>query len=179
MAKYPGTLETNNINEYGIVKADQIQGHRVVDTPEDLTKLTPAQLSIDKTDQNSEGALWYVKSNNCFYYLSGTWDQGSSSNIYNWNKVALFKYMDDSGSVAPYPYPISLNDIENIYVNNTINGYYLGGTGDQCLVDGATLNQKLSNYLTQSDFWSNFEMYIQGTYFCITESDIDNLIQTT
>jgi hypothetical protein len=24
MAKYPGTLETNNINEYGIVKADQI-----------------------------------------------------------------------------------------------------------------------------------------------------------
>lgn len=176
MAKYPGTLETNNINEYGIVKADQIQGHRVVDTPKDLTKLTPAQLSIDKTDQNSEGALWYVKSNKCFYYLSGTWDQGSSSNIYNWNQVALFKYMDDSCSViAPYPYPISLNDIENLYVNNTINGYHLGGDDNKCLVDGATLNGKLSNYLDQSQF----EMYIQSTDFYITESDIDNLIQTT
>lgn len=166
MAKYPGTLETNNINEYGIVKADQIQGHRVVDTPEDLTKLTPAQLSIDKTDYNSGGALWFVKNQERFYYLSESIapDSGGSSNLDNWNAVALFKYVDGTG-ITPINTQDSrlcgINEIENV---NTINGCYLGDAS------------KDSSFLTKSQIESLvLTSYIQMSDY-LSESDIKFII---
>ena len=71
MAKYPGTLETNNIDEYGIVYADQIQGHRTVQTVNDLCLLTDAQLSKSKTNANNDaiGQEWYVVAESCKYEL--------------------------------------------------------------------------------------------------------------
>lgn len=157
MAKYPGTLETNNINEYGIVKADQIQGHRVVDSVDDLTKLTPAQLSTDKSDSNSIGAVWYVKKNDQFYYLGGSMAEGGSSNINNWRRILTF--VSNNGN---YYIPIQriFDATATVDINgiSTINGYYLGDTSiDNSLLSKAQIidlmkEQGVGGYLRESDY---------------------------
>lgn len=71
MINFPDTFTTANINEYGIVYADQIQGHRTVQTLNDLYSLSSAQLSKSKTNKDNDaiGQEWYVVSEKKRYQL--------------------------------------------------------------------------------------------------------------
>lgn len=172
MAKYPGTLETNNINEYGIVKADQIQGHRIVDSPEDLTKLTTAQVSIDKTRGNGRGALWYVNNSNQFFYLGGTYaDSGDPSNANNWNPVLTFIKLKDDNYYVPLPLGASDVDIHNIGSINVgnINGYLLGSE--------TASNSFLTKSQIENIIHDQTLNYLYKTSV-LSESDIENIIKS-
>lgn len=125
MAKYPGTLETNNISEYGIVKADQIQGHRVVVTKNDLTNLTLAQVSVDKTQENSIGAIWYVKQENAFYYLP----QGNPQDINNWKELGLLEKNSEDDYVLNKTNKLSIPQIKTQKILNK-EEQYLFTSGD-------------------------------------------------
>lgn len=173
MAKYPGTLETNNINEYGIVKADQIQGHRIVDSPEDLTKLTAAQVSIDKTNENNKGAIWYSKSDDQFYYLGGTFDDGSPSNSNNWFPVLTFlkdRYHDGNYHPIQYIRGKGANAV-NIDGITTVNGYFLGvSTNDNSFLTKSQIGDLVSTYMNPSN-------YLEVRNY-LTQYDINSIIQS-
>ena len=64
MARYPGTLESANTNEFGIVFADHIQGHKTVANLNALYNISDAILSKSKTNAGNDaiGQEWYVVS---------------------------------------------------------------------------------------------------------------------
>lgn len=170
MAKYPGTLETNNINEYGIVKADQIQGHRIVDSSEDLTKLTTAQVSVDKTHNNGRGALWYVNSSNQFFYLGGTGvNSGDPSDYNNWYSILTFINLKNEGCYVPLGVKgINIKDIGRIDVDS-INGYLLGSE--------TASNSFLTKSQIENIIHDQTSSYLYKTSV-LTKSDIENIIQS-
>lgn len=71
MAKYPGTLESNNPKEFGIVYATEVAGHKTVQNLEELNTLPNAILSRSKTntDNDAIGQIWFVIDQNKYYQL--------------------------------------------------------------------------------------------------------------
>lgn len=71
MAKYPGTLESNNPKEFGIVYASEIAGHKTVQNLDELKALSNAILSKSKTNLGNDaiGQIWYVVDQQKHYQL--------------------------------------------------------------------------------------------------------------
>lgn len=71
MAKYPGTLESNNPQAFGIVYADEVSGHKSVEDLNALYTISDAILSKSKTNENDDaiGQDWYVRSEANYYRL--------------------------------------------------------------------------------------------------------------
>ncbi len=86
MARYPGTLESANTNEFGIVFADHIQGHRTVANLEALYKLSDAILSKSKNNTGNDaiGQEWYVISEKSVYRLD---DWANRKQASGWRKL--------------------------------------------------------------------------------------------
>ena len=86
MARYPGTLESANTNEFGIVFADHIQGHRTVANLEALYKLSDAILSKSKNNTGNDaiGQEWYVISEKSVYRLDNWANRKQAS---GWRKL--------------------------------------------------------------------------------------------
>lgn len=86
MARYPGTLESANTNEFGIVFADHIQGHRTVANLDALYKLSDAILSKSKNNTGSDaiGQEWYVISEKSLYRLDNWTNRKQAS---GWRKL--------------------------------------------------------------------------------------------
>ena len=81
------TLRSNNISAtgYGIIYADEVSGHRQIETLEDLYALFDWQLSASGNNTNNDalGQLWYVvdadgKGNGDLYQLID-WDNRGSA----------------------------------------------------------------------------------------------------
>lgn len=89
MAFYPGTLESSNIDAFGISYADQIAGHRVVNVVSDLFTITDPILSKSKTNENDDalGQSWYVTEEHCRYELI---DWNKRHELAGWKKVEYF-----------------------------------------------------------------------------------------
>ena len=68
---FPDRLESNNPREYGIVTANQVSGHKSVQSFDLLLKVPDAILSSSKTNANDDaiGQLWYVSSEKLYYQL--------------------------------------------------------------------------------------------------------------
>ena len=83
---YPGTLESANTNEFGIVFADHIQGHRTVANLEALYKLSDAILSKTKNNTGNDaiGQEWYVVSEQSVYRLD---DWANRKQASGWRKL--------------------------------------------------------------------------------------------
>lgn len=86
MLSYPDTLISNNIDAFGIIKALDIQGHRSVQTLNDLYTLTDPQLSLsgNNTNNDSLGSEWFVVSEKTRYELI---DWSKRKTAAGWKKV--------------------------------------------------------------------------------------------
>lgn len=86
MARYPGTLESANTDEFGIVFADHIQGHKTVANLEALYDVSDAILSKSKTNAGNDalGQQWYVVSEGCYYRLDNWANRNQAS---GWRKM--------------------------------------------------------------------------------------------
>ena len=71
MAKYPAQLQSANLNEFGIVYAEEIQGHKTVATLNALYAITDPILSksVVNTNNDAIGQEWFVTSEGCYYRL--------------------------------------------------------------------------------------------------------------
>ena len=89
MAFYPGTLESSNIDAFGISYADQIAGHRVVNVVSDLFTITDPILSKSKTNENDDalGQSWYVTEEHCRYELIN-WNKRHE--LAGWKRLEIF-----------------------------------------------------------------------------------------
>lgn len=90
--KFPDRLESNNPAAYGVVKADQISGHKTVKTVQELYSLSDAILSASGNNTNNDaiGQQWYIISENCFYELV-TWENKKIEA--GWRKVSTDKVL--------------------------------------------------------------------------------------
>lgn len=86
--KYPDILESNNPQEYGIVPAKQVAGHKTVNTLNDLYSIADAILSVSKVNTNNDaiGQLWYVISERKYYQLID-WDNRNNGNGWEENNT--------------------------------------------------------------------------------------------
>ena len=86
MARYPGTLESANTNEFGIVFADHIQGHKTVANLNALYNISDAILSKSKTNAGNDaiGQEWYVVSEGYYYRLDNWANRRQAS---GWRKL--------------------------------------------------------------------------------------------
>lgn len=100
--KFPDRLESNNPKSYGIVKAEEISGHKTVKELNDLYEIPDAILSetVNNTDNDAIGQLWFVISENKFYQLIN-WENRKS--LSGWeifegkikNSIPTFSSEDD------------------------------------------------------------------------------------
>ena len=69
--KYPDILESNNPNAYGIVRANQVMGHKTVPTLNDLYQIKDFILSNSGNNTNDDaiGQRWYVVDQKKYYKL--------------------------------------------------------------------------------------------------------------
>ena len=90
--KFPDRLESNNPAAYGVVKADQVSGHKTVKTVQELYSLSDAILSASGNNTNNDaiGQQWYIISENCFYELV-TWENKKIEA--GWRKVSTDKVL--------------------------------------------------------------------------------------
>ena len=146
MAKYPGTLETNNINEFGIVFADQIQGHRSVSNLDSLYKLTVAQLSKSKNNNGNDaiGQEWYVISESKKYKLI------------DWTKRNQTGGWEAINNVSEDEFNKKLNELEQKIINNidwkeTVNTFADIATTYPNPQDGWTVSVKDTNKIYRYD----------------------------
>ena len=60
--KFPDTIESNNIDDYGIVRANQVMGHKTVPTLNDLYQIKDFILSDSGNNTNNDaiGHRWFV-----------------------------------------------------------------------------------------------------------------------
>lgn len=74
--KYPDILESNNPNAYGIVRANQVMGHKTVPTLNDLYQIKDFILSDSGNNTNNDaiGQRWYVVDQKKYYKLED-WDK--------------------------------------------------------------------------------------------------------
>ncbi len=114
MAKYPGTLESNNPKEFGIVYANEVSGHKTVQVLTDLYNLSDAILSKskDNTDNDAIGQLWFVVSSNCYYQLIN-WENRHESS--GWNP---FQSQSEGSTQIEY---ISVDNTRIPIVNGGVN----------------------------------------------------------
>ena len=69
--KFPDTIESNNIDDYGIVRANQVMGHKTVPTLNDLYQIKDFILSDSGNNTNNDaiGQRWYVVDQKKYYKL--------------------------------------------------------------------------------------------------------------
>ena len=173
MLSYPDILVSNNINAFGIIKALEIQGHRCVQTLNDLYTLTDPQLSLsgNNTNNDSLGSEWFVTSEKTRYELVD-WSKRKTAD--GWKKVVgdtytkseLDKKFSDlqnnmvwKPSVANfaaiailYPTPkegwtVSTADDNNIYRYDEASNKWINIFQNQTALASATNNGLLSKEL--------------------------------
>ena len=88
MAKYPAQLQSANLNEFGIVYADEVQGHKTVATLSALYAITDPILSksVVNTGNDAIGQEWYVISEGCYYRLDNWANRHKTS---GWTKIQV------------------------------------------------------------------------------------------
>ena len=88
MAKYPAQLQSANLNEFGIVYADEIQGHKTVATLNALYAITDPILSksVVNTNNDAIGQEWFVVSEDCYYRLDNWANRHAAS---GWTKLQV------------------------------------------------------------------------------------------
>lgn len=88
MAKYPAQLQSANLNEFGIVYADEVQGHKTVATLSALYAITDPILSksVVNTGNDAIGQEWYVISEGCYYRLDNWANRHKAS---GWTKIQV------------------------------------------------------------------------------------------
>ena len=88
MAKYPAQLQSANLNEFGIVYADEVQGHKTVATLSALYAITDPILSksVVNTGNDAIGQEWYVISEGCYYRLDNWANRRKAS---GWTKIQV------------------------------------------------------------------------------------------
>ena len=88
MAKYPAQLQSANLNEFGIVYADEVQGHKTVATLSVLYAITDPILSksVVNTGNDAIGQEWYVISEGCYYRLDNWANRHKAS---GWTKIQV------------------------------------------------------------------------------------------
>ena len=88
MAKYPAQLQSANLNEFGIVYAEEIQGHKTVATLNALYAITDPILSksVVNTGNDAIGQEWYVISEGCYYRLDNWANRHTAS---GWTKLQV------------------------------------------------------------------------------------------
>ena len=74
--KFPDTIESNNTDDYGIVRANQVMGHKTVPTLNDLYQIKDFILSDSGNNTNNDaiGQRWYVVDQKKYYKLED-WDK--------------------------------------------------------------------------------------------------------
>jgi hypothetical protein len=88
MARYPAQLQSANLNEFGIVYADEIQGHKTVATLNALYDITDPILSksVVNTNNDAIGQEWFVVSEDCYYRLDNWANRHAAS---GWTKLQV------------------------------------------------------------------------------------------
>lgn len=88
MARYPAQLQSANLNEFGIVYADEIQGHKTVATLNTLYAITDPILSksVVNTNNDAIGQEWFVVSEDCYYRLDNWANRHAAS---GWTKLQV------------------------------------------------------------------------------------------
>ena len=88
MAKYPAQLQSANLNEFGIVYAEEIQGHKTVATLNALYAITDPILSKSVVNANNDaiGQEWFVTSEGCYYRLDNWANRHTAS---GWIKLQV------------------------------------------------------------------------------------------
>ena len=88
MAKYPAQLQSANLNEFGIVYADEVQGHKTVATLNALYAITDPILSksVVNTNNDAIGQEWFVVSEDCYYRLDNWANRHAAS---GWTKLQV------------------------------------------------------------------------------------------
>ena len=88
MAKYPAQLQSANLNEFGIVYANEVQGHKTVATLSALYAITDPILSksVVNTGNDAIGQEWYVISEGCYYRLDNWANRHKAS---GWTKIQV------------------------------------------------------------------------------------------
>ena len=88
MAKYPAQLQSANLNEFGIVYADEVQGHKTVATLNALYDITDPILSksVVNTNNDAIGQEWFVVSEGCYYRLDNWANRHTAS---GWTKIQV------------------------------------------------------------------------------------------
>lgn len=109
MAKYPGTLESNNPQAFGIVYADEVSGHKSVEDLNALYTISDAILSKSKTNENDDaiGQDWYVRSKANYYRLI---DWSKRKTAEGWKQQLIGS--DGNNSLSNY-IPQSEKDVAN------------------------------------------------------------------
>ena len=88
MARYPAQLQSANLNEFGIVYAEEIQGHKTVATLNALYAITDPILSksVVNTNNDAIGQEWFVTSEGCYYRLDNWANRHTAS---GWTKLQV------------------------------------------------------------------------------------------
>ena len=135
---FPAILESNNPDAYGIVRANQVMGHKTVPTLNDLYQIKDFILSDSGNNTNNDaiGQRWYVVDQNKYYQLKDWskrnqkegWEEASanSAELYiikkdEWllDDTDLYKgnftgYLDDLSPYTAEQYSIAYNNARNL-----------------------------------------------------------------
>lgn len=105
---FPAKIGSNNVEAYGIINADQISGHKTVQTVEDLFNIPDSILSASKTNENYDavGQEWWVNSENLYYRLI-SWENRHSR--YGW-AANESKIVDGSNIITSKTPPLNTDD---------------------------------------------------------------------
>ena len=121
MLSYPDILVSNNINAFGIIKANEIQGHRFVQNIGDLYLLTDPQLSLsgNNTNNDSLGSRWYVTSERTVFELVD-WNKRKTADGWrksdSYSKTEIDKKISDlTTNMVWKPAVASFSEIATIY----------------------------------------------------------------
>ena len=149
MARYPAQLQSANLNEFGIVYADEIQGHKTVATLNALYAITDPILSksVVNTNNDAIGQEWFVVSEGCYYRLDNWANRHAAS---GWTKLQVvdteFNSLSTHGAdkiknFTTSPSTVTLN--YNTWRSSTVNA---DGTA---VINAAT--QSAAGVLTAAD----------------------------
>lgn len=149
MAKYPAQLQSANLNEFGIVYADEVQGHKTVATLSALYAITDPILSksVVNTGNDAIGQEWYVISEGCYYRLDNWANRHKAS---GWTKIQVvdteFNSLSTHGADKIKNFTTSLSTVTlnyNTWRSSTVNA---DGTA---VINAAT--QSAAGVLTAAD----------------------------
>ena len=127
MARYPAQLQSANLNEFGIVYADEIQGHKTVATLNALYAITDPILSksVVNTNNDAIGQEWFVVSEDCYYRLDNWANRHAAS---GWTKLqvvdAEFNSLSTHGADKIKNFTTSPNTVTlnyNTWRSSTVN----------------------------------------------------------